>query len=89
MHVGMCLPRISYSESYFLNKLEIGGDPENQRGYLIATIHPEGNPSKLTTGPVCGPIKNYKTAWYSCLSIGWLTSTGYGDISSFGYKLYI
>ena len=61
--------------------LRIGGDPGNQRGYLLATIEPGGGTSFTT--PVCGSIE-ITTAFATCGNIGWLASTGFGTISSLG-----
>ena len=61
--------------------LKIGGDPGNERGYLVVTLETVGGIRSDTT--VCGAV-DIGTAFVSCSKIGWIASTGTGTVSSFG-----
>ena len=64
-----------------VTNLEIGGDPGNQRGYLLATINEFGVTFKT---PVCGSVDTL-TGEIGCVSVGWYVVTSTGTTRGFGY----
>ena len=60
--------------------LSIGGDPGNERGYLLVTIQ---NSTSTFRTPVCNQV-NFLTAEAACINIGWFVTIQQGTIRSFG-----
>ena len=78
-HLIALLPLFSVSDGRVIN-LEIGGDPGNQRGYLLATINEFGVTFKT---PVCGSVDTL-TGEIGCVSVGWYVVTRTGTTRGFG-----
>ena len=76
--LALCLPLIAGQSS--ITNLALSDNPTNERGYIIASVNTGLRP---ITSPVCGSV-DLRTAWITCLSVGWLGVTGAGNAQGLG-----
>ena len=79
--VSLCLTLVLGQPS--ITDLTLSDEPNNERGYIIATANVTGGDS--VTSPVCGSV-NLLTGWIACMSVGWLGVTGAGNARGLGIE---